>query len=394
MEELFEASNVDYCVQPEQDCSHVQSNNSYSSFSVGPVPCYLSIVSDTLSCIACVTMLAIYITWADIRQNIAQAIVTFIAIADFLTAAGYLTGSFNLLTHVFTDRRPDRRGCDVFTTVCEVQSYIVTYATMSSYFWTIILAFHFYMTIAQERPNFTKRLLPFYHLIAWGVPILIAFPLLCVGKLAYAPFVTGMWCYMEIYRNSPPFGDNGTAVSVVTQLPEIVAFFLIIVLFSLTWITIYKQAKVVVHQGGLLVREQAVAMERVSRVSRILLFVPVLFVLLRVWAVVQFLYISYLSHLTDESGRCIPTDPHKTIHVALGVLQAIGAGGQGWTNAILYIFFSPKIRRRLLCCFFARCKEQCGKRKSRESQNASVTQCSPLLESVTSASFVRDRNVV
>ena len=241
MEELFEASNVDYCVQPEQDCSHVQSNNSYSSFSVGPVPCYLSIVSDTLSCIACVTMLAIYITWADIRQNIAQAIVTFIAIADFLTAAGYLTGSFNLLTHVFTDRRPDRRGCDVFTTVCEVQSYIVTYATMSSYFWTIILAFHFYMTIAQERPNFTKRLLPFYHLIAWGVPILIAFPLLCVGKLAYAPFVTGMWCYMEIYRNSPPFGDNGTAVSVITQLPEIVAFFLIIVLFSLTWITIYKQ---------------------------------------------------------------------------------------------------------------------------------------------------------
>ncbi len=68
-------------------------------------------------------------------------------------------------------------------------------------------------------------------------------------------------------------------------------------------------------------REQAVAMERVSRVSRILLFIPVLFVLLRVWAVVQFLYISYLSHLTYESGRCIPTDPHKTIHVVLGVLQ-------------------------------------------------------------------------
>ncbi len=84
---------------------------------------------------------------------------------------------------------------------------------------------------------------------------------------------------------------------------------------------VFSQAKVAVHQGGLLVREQAVAMERVSRVSRILLFIPVLFVLLRVWAVVQFLYISYLSHLTDESGRCIPTDPYKTIHVALGVLQ-------------------------------------------------------------------------
>ena len=151
-------------------------------------------------------MLAIYLTWVEIRQNIAQTIVTFIAIADFLTAAGYLTSSFNLLIYVFTDRPPDRQGCDMFTTMCEeVQSYVVTYATMSSFFWTIILAFHFYMTIAQERPNFTKRLLPLYHLIAWGVPVLIAFPLLCVGKLAYAPFVTGMWCYMEIYRNTPPF---------------------------------------------------------------------------------------------------------------------------------------------------------------------------------------------
>ena len=62
-------------------------------------------------------------------------------------------------------------------------------------------------------------------------------------------------------------------------------------------------------------------MERVTRMGRILLFIPVLFILLRVWAVVQYLYTVYLTHLTDSSGRCIPTDPHKTIHVALGVLQ-------------------------------------------------------------------------
>ena len=74
-------------------------------------------------------------------------------------------------------------------------------------------------------------------------------------------------------------------------------------------------------QTGLLLDEQEAAMERVTRVGRILLFIPVLFVLLRVWAVVQYLYTVYLTHLTDPSGRCIPTDSHKTIHVALGVLQ-------------------------------------------------------------------------
>ena len=28
-------------------------------------------------------------------------------------------------------------------------------------------------------------------------------------------------------------------------------------------------------------------------------------------------------------------------------MQSVGDGGQGWVNAVLYIFFSPKIRNRL-----------------------------------------------
>lgn len=36
------------------------------------------------------------------------------------------------------------------------------------------------------------------------------------------------------------------------------------------------------------------------------------------------------------------------------VLQAIGDGGQGWSNAILYIFLSPTIRRQLFVQPFIR----------------------------------------
>ena len=244
MDPLFLSVDDNYCVQPEQDCSSIHpQNQSFSTFSVGPVPCYVGITSDLLSCIASVVMVIIYTAWADIRQNVAQSIVAFIAIADFFTAAGYMTGDFNLLAFVFSGHGPDQQGCGVFITVCEIQSYIVTTATMSSYFWTIILALHFYMTIAQGRTNFSKRLMPIYHTISWGVPILIAFPLLCVRKLAYAPFVTGMWCYMEIYHNSPPFSKNDTVGSVLTQIPEVVAFLLIIIFFTLTWIRIYRQVR-------------------------------------------------------------------------------------------------------------------------------------------------------
>ena len=205
-----------YCVQPEQDCSSTHLHNqSFSTFSVGPIPCYVGIISDFLSCIASVAMVAIYIAWADIRQNVAQSIVTFIAISDFFTAAGYMTGSFNLLAFVFSEQL-NNQGCGVFTTVCEIQSYVVTCATMSSYFWTIILALHFYMIIAHEQTKITKKLIPVCHLMGWGVPICIALPLLCVGKLIYAPFVTGMWCYMEIYSNSLPFTRKNTDLSVLT----------------------------------------------------------------------------------------------------------------------------------------------------------------------------------
>ena len=245
MESLFFSDNLEdsYCVQPEQDCSSTHPHNqSYSSFSVGPIPCYVGIVSDFLSCIASVAMVVIYITWVDVRQNTAQSIVTFIAIADFFTAAGYMTSSFNLL--VYSKQRSVDQGCEVFATLCEIQSYVVTCATMSSFFWTIILALHFFMTVTQERTDFTRKLIPVYHLIGWGVPICIAFPLLCVGKLVYAPFVTGMWCYMEIYHNSLPFTKKNTDLSVLTQLPEIIAFLLIIIFFTLTWIKIYKQVRI------------------------------------------------------------------------------------------------------------------------------------------------------
>ena len=231
------------CSWSEVDCD-VSSNNfsePFSEFSVGPVPCYVGIGSNILSCLASVVMVSMYIAWRDIRQNGAQAIITFIAIADFLTAFGYMIVNVYLLTYAYSEHKPDRQSCNVFTTVCETQSYLVTCATMSSYFWTIILAVYFYITIVQSRPGFTKKLIPIYHMIAWGLPILIAFPLLCFGKLAYAPFVTGIWCYMEIYHNSPPFIKDDTLVSIAIQLPEIIAFLVIIILFMLTWISIKRQ---------------------------------------------------------------------------------------------------------------------------------------------------------
>ena len=41
-------------------------------------------------------------------------------------------------------------------------------------------------------------------------------------------------------------------------------------------------------------------------------------------------------------------------HYSLVSLQAVGDGGQGWSNALIYIFLSPTIRRQLFFYPFVR----------------------------------------
>ena len=52
------------------------------------------------------------------------------------------------------------------------------------------------------------------------------------------------------------------------------------------------------------------------------------------------------------------------VHVPyiLVLLQAIGDGGQGWGNALLYIFLSPVIRQELFCWPFFKCVQFIGKK--------------------------------
>jgi len=76
-----------------------------------------------------------------------------------------------------------------------------------------------------------------------------------------------------------------------------------------------------VSHTGLLDREKTVAIQRVTRVGKILIFIPVLFVLIRIWSVIQYFYTTYLTGLTDVSGQCIPSSPYQAIYVSLGIFQ-------------------------------------------------------------------------
>ena len=161
------------------------------SFDLGRIPSYVVLGSSTLSCLGSALILFAYFYLKDIRTG-AQKVITLLAVADLFTASGYIIGSVNFLTHF------NQTGqCDVFTNICEIQSFITTWSSMSSFSWTCILAFYFFMVIIFNNASLASRLMPMYNIISWLGPLLIVFPILLTRNLGYTPYVTSNWCFIK-----------------------------------------------------------------------------------------------------------------------------------------------------------------------------------------------------
>ena len=178
-----------YCPQ-RYNCSHV--NNS-ASFDIGRAPSYVAIASSGLSCLGSLLVIATFLLLKDMRTG-AQKIITFLAIADFISAAGYILGSINFLVHF--NRQNNTESCHVFDVLCRMQASITSWSSLSSFCWTLILAFYFYMVIVYNRKALASRLLPLYHITAWLGPLFVIAPLTGFMKLGYAHYAASNWCFV------------------------------------------------------------------------------------------------------------------------------------------------------------------------------------------------------
>ena len=182
-----------YC--PE---SHPCQNN-LVSYDFGKVPGYVNVVSSSLSCLGSVFIVAVYLLFKDMRTG-AQTVMTLLAIADFFIAFSYLLGSVNFNT-AFGSKDPAR--CAIFISICEIQSFITTWSTISSFCWTTILALYFFLVLVFRKGKLAEKLIPLYNIIAWVGPLCIVGPMLVFGKLGYAPYVTSNWCFIKDYSKKP-----------------------------------------------------------------------------------------------------------------------------------------------------------------------------------------------
>lgn len=141
----------------------------------------LTTISASLSLLGTFFIIATFIAWKDFRSN-SRRILVYISIADFFIAAGNLLG-------IWEADENDR--------VCKAQSFVTTCASLWSYFWTTFLGVFMYTVVARKQGNKAATMLKFYHIIGWGVPLMIVSIALGLGKLGKEVVDSAGWCWIE-----------------------------------------------------------------------------------------------------------------------------------------------------------------------------------------------------
>lgn len=231
--ELFE-KGVDLTTTNSSPLCPVSFNCGSSRVSIenGLVPSYVAIVSSGFSCLGSILIVITFFALKDMRSG-AQKIITFLALADFVSAAGYIVGSTNFLTHF---NKTDSKECQVFQDLCVAQATFTSWSSLVSFLWTAILAFYFYLIIVYKRVQVAARLMPLYHIIAWGVPLFIVIPLVATGHLGYAPYAASNWCFVRDSHYQRGLNKNVTEIIIILfngKLWEILTYVVVTVLFIL-----------------------------------------------------------------------------------------------------------------------------------------------------------------
>lgn len=140
-----------------------------------------AILSSSASVVGCLLIIVTYWCWRDLRTT-SRTILLYIAIADLATALGYIFGSSTYLHCKFYN--VSRSHCNdgfsglgienqckagIYYQMCKWQSFVTTWSSVSSFFWTTVLAFYLYMTIVHKLYKFVRKIMPLFHVLSWGV---------------------------------------------------------------------------------------------------------------------------------------------------------------------------------------------------------------------------------
>lgn len=275
----------------------------------------LATISGSLSILGSSFIIVTYFLWKDLRST-SRKILGYISFADFCLAASALEGLWH------SDNSP-----------CEVQSFVTTTASLWSFFWTTFLAVFLYMIVVKKKRREAEIIFKVFHVFGWGIPLVIVGIALGEDKLGNdSDEVTPGWCWINSTK------DKILWMWITGKAWEISGCILCFLFFILLRLHIRKK---VYHDKGQL--SSTLSKETALKVQKRLILVPALFVMVRIWGTIRFfLYWVY------GSGH-----DSAWWEEALLYLQGMGDGLQGFTNFLLFSFFTEKFQTTLKQAFLA-----------------------------------------
>ncbi|XP_034445647.1 G-protein coupled receptor 157 [Hippoglossus hippoglossus] len=266
-----------------------------------------------------------YVLWADLRTT-PRRLLVFLSVADWLSAVSYAFGVWS----VFRSDSPE----------CVVQGAVSTFANTSSFFWTVAIAVYLYVFIVRSSQRVADSLVLIFHLVSWGVPLIITVAAVSLNKIGYdASEVSVGWCWVSIHAP-----DRVLWMLLTGKIWEFLAYLTLPVLYILIKRHIHI-AHTALSEYRPILATRPPSHSFSSMADTKLTLIPVIFIVLRIWSTVRFILL-----LADSPARQSPV---------LVTLHGIGNTSQGAANCIMFVLFTRPIRTRLcsaLCCCSSRCR--------------------------------------
>ena len=286
------------------DCPHCPTIEPGCNYSITDIDgaAVVSLISSSLSILSSLCIIFTFFIWPEIR-SVSRQIIVFLSLADLFTALGYVIGSANYLQ--YDKSNATTSDCEHFTRVCVVQSTLTSWSSIASFWWTSILGFHLYITLVKGRMGLSGKILPLYYLLSWVTPTIVIMALLWTNQLGYSSVAVSTWCFIRQKSRDQKLLES-ILILLGGKLWELIAYLTVVILYCVTKLHIRRQVSIVlgsVMVNEILQRMMAVDYTNLStgratairQIDQKLIFIPVMFILLRIWGSVQFIVISTVS---------------------------------------------------------------------------------------------------
>ncbi|XP_078375162.1 G-protein coupled receptor 157-like [Oculina patagonica] len=280
----------------------------------------LMTITSAFSLFGALVIVVTYITWKDIRTT-SRKILVYISIADCVVVGSYLFGTF----------LPPNTD----SAACIAQSFLSTTANLWSFFWTTFMAIFLYTTVARQKPRTAEKMFWAFHVIGWGVPVVIVGMALKEDVLGNDRNIySSGWCWIKVQDRGKNVQKNIMWMLITGKAWEVVVFVLVLIFYGLLKLHIRQEVYRNERQ-----KITSPSLEAAKKADKKLTFVPLVLLFLRFWGMLRFCI--YLTSSMDESEST-----RKAQHILL-YFQGVFESAQGFANFLLFCLFTEKFQENL-----------------------------------------------